>query len=467
MTAQGQSITASTPTLSISPATGWIIPAVGGSRAVTVTTNLQTYTVLGRPPLWMDIAFLPGTAGFTLTARQNTGAARSATITVRGAGVPDISFTVSQQAAPPTLSISPATGWIVPAVGGTRTATVTTNLQTYTVLGRPPLWMDIAFLPGTAGFALTARENTGAARSATITVRGAGVPDISFTVSQQAAPPRLTISQSATWIVPAVGGTRQINVTTNLETYTVRGRPTAWMDIAFLPGTTGFVFTARPNPGAARSATITVIGEGVPDRSFTVTQEAGLGSIHPGGAININGGTSSIGYRAMLWDINGFVTHAHDTSINDRIFFGGTQIGTILRRGIETDASFVRLLDNVSMSNINPAAQDVTVSASLFQHPLVGNVVKRISEGGSGSATVSSGEITHVERYLYLPYHGYAHVLTARYDSALGDSGGIMVHWNGSMWQVAGITVAKFEGQGLGLFTHSVRINNNLGIVLR
>ena len=95
-------------------------------------------------------------------------------------------------------------------------------------------------------------------------------------VSTGSVAPTLTIVPHANWNPPAAGQQLVIRVDTNLPTYSVAGRPQDWMDLVWrTDGVRGFILTARPNTGAARSATISVRGEGVPDRSFVVSQAAG------------------------------------------------------------------------------------------------------------------------------------------------------------------------------------------------
>lgn len=146
-------------TLTISPATNWTnIAAAGGQRTVSVSTNAPTYTLFR--PTWMTHQFITG--GFILTATVNTTAStRTGTVTVT-AGNQSRSFTVSQLAG-----------------GAQRTVSVSTNAPTYT-LSRPT-WITHQFVTG--GFILTATQNTGSARTGTVSVT-AGNLTRSFTVSQ-------------------------------------------------------------------------------------------------------------------------------------------------------------------------------------------------------------------------------------------------------------------------------------------
>ena len=297
--------TVKSATLTVSPSTAWSVGASGGSRAISVSgTGWTQYSVFA--PSWVSVNHTAA-GRTTLTAQANSSSARSGTIEVRTNAGQSRTFSVSQSAGTPTLTINPTSNWNIPVSGQTRQVNVTTNLSTYTVSGRPS-WISLEWLsPSITGFRLTAQANTGAARSATIIVRGAGVSDRSFTVSQAAGTPTLTINPTSNWSVPASGQTRQVNVTTNLSTYSVSGRP-SWMSIDWLsPSITGFRLTAQPNTGAARSATITVRGTGVSDRSFTVSQAAGSVSatltVTPSTAWSVahTGGSRAISVEGTGW----------------------------------------------------------------------------------------------------------------------------------------------------------------------
>ena len=142
--------------------------------------------------------------------------------------------------------------------------------------------------------------------------------------------------------------------------------------------------------------------------------------------------------------------------------------------------AFVQLADGVSMTNRNPyAAPTTTVSASLFQNPLQGHIVTRISQGRhvaeqrvndgvSHHPLVSTGEIVRAERVV--PFEtGPVLVFGTNFIGNRGDSCGIVVHWSGGEWQVAGIVIGGVINciYCIANFKHSVRINRALDIELR
>jgi predicted metal-dependent enzyme (double-stranded beta helix superfamily) len=121
----GISPLAAAPLLTISPSTAWSIAAAGSSRTITVTTN-QAWSM--SRPTWLSAnrTSASGSSSFTLTASRNNGAARSGTVWVT-TGDLTRTFSVSQAAEAPSLTISPSTAWSIAAAGSSRTITVTSN----------------------------------------------------------------------------------------------------------------------------------------------------------------------------------------------------------------------------------------------------------------------------------------------------------------------------------------------------
>ena len=253
------------PVLTISPATNWTnIPAVGGTRAITLNTNLPSVTVYR--PVWMNV--IPAHNGFSLVATQNTTASvRTGTVSVSGGGITR-SFSVSQLAVAPFLTISPATNWTnIPTGGGTRAVTVNTNLPSVNVYR--PTWLNV--ITAHNGFTLVATQNTVAAvRTGTVSVTGGNITR-SFTVSQLGAAPLLTISPTTDWTnIPATGGTRAVTLNTNIPLVHVY-RP-YWMLVTQTHN--GFTLTATQNITASvRTGAVSVVGGGI-TRSFAVSQNA-------------------------------------------------------------------------------------------------------------------------------------------------------------------------------------------------
>jgi len=155
----------------------------GGPGQFQITTGAGcTWTITGLPT-WISASPLSGSGSSTVnfTVAANTGAPRSATVTVAGQNI-----TITQ-AGTCTLTLGTATGTSLPVTGGTGSFTVTTLAGcTYTATSSAP-WLVItggASGGPTGTVTFSVGRNSGAARSATITVTAPGVPAQTVTVSQ-------------------------------------------------------------------------------------------------------------------------------------------------------------------------------------------------------------------------------------------------------------------------------------------
>ena len=282
--------------VSASPTT---IAAAGGTSLITttatrdiLTNGVKTGTETGNPTLSVSGSGF-SLSGKTLTASNNIGSARSCTITATHGGVSK-TCTVTQSAVSITygswvvsVSASPTT---IAAAGGTSlittTATrdiLTNGVKTGTETGNPTLSVSGSGF-SLSGKTLTASNNTGSARSCTVTATHSGVSK-TCTVTQSAVSITygswvVSVSASPTTIA-ASGGTSTISAsavrdvfTNGVKTGTDTGTPT------LSASGTGFslsgkILTAGNNTGSSRSCTVTATHGGV-SKTCTVTQSAGV-----------------------------------------------------------------------------------------------------------------------------------------------------------------------------------------------
>ena len=282
--------------VSASPTT---IAAGGGTSLITttatrdiLTNGVKTGTETGNPTLSVSGSGF-SLSGKTLTASNNTGSARSCTITATHGGVSK-TCTVTQSAVSITygswvvsVSASPTT---IAAAGGTSSITttatrdiLTNGVKTGTEIGNPTLSVSGSGF-SLSGKTLTASNNTGSARSCTVTATHSGVSK-TCTVTQSAVSITygswvVSVSASPTTIA-ASGGTSTISAsavrdvfTNGVKTGTDTGTPT------LSASGTGFslsgkILTAGNNTGSSRSCTVTATHGGV-SKTCTVTQSAGV-----------------------------------------------------------------------------------------------------------------------------------------------------------------------------------------------
>jgi len=243
------------------------IAATGGSGTVTVTTTAGCAWSVSGVPSWLSATGTggngPGTV--TFTAAANTGAARTATLTIGGQTV-----TVTQAAATApgcNYSINP-TSFNPPATGGPTTVAVTTSTGcSWNTTGAPP-WIAVTNGAGTGSGSvnLTVQANTGAARTATLTI--AGQP---FQVTQPAPTPCTYAINPTSYTPTAAGGSVQVAVTAGAGcAWNTSGAP-GWVSVSGGSGSGNGTVTlnVQANSGDVRTTTFTIAGQ-----NFTVNQAA-------------------------------------------------------------------------------------------------------------------------------------------------------------------------------------------------
>ncbi len=248
--------------------------ATGSSVVVVVTAGAGCAWTATSNASWISIT--AGTTGsgngsVTFNVAENTGAARTGTISVAGQ-----TFTVNQAAAPPPpcmYGIAP-TAQSVAATGATgSTVAVTAGAGCAWTATSNASWITItagATGSGNGSVTFNVAENTGAARAGTISVAGQ-----TFSVNQAAAPPPpCTYGIAPTGqTVPATGATGStVAVTAGNGCGWTATSNASW--IAITAGATGsgngsVTFNVAANTGAARTGTMTVAGQ-----TFTVNQAA-------------------------------------------------------------------------------------------------------------------------------------------------------------------------------------------------
>jgi hypothetical protein len=191
----------------------------------------------------------------TLAVQPNTGAARTATLTIAGQ-----LFQVNQGGTC-TYVINPAT-YAATAAAGSIDVTVTTTSGCAWSTTNAAGWVSVTGGSGTGSgkLTVTVQANTGNTRSATLTI--AGQP---FTITQQAAPCSFTVAPT-TIQVNNNGGTETITVTTaSYCTWTAAVTSGAtWL--AITSGATGtgngtVQVSVDRNRDPARTGTLTVAGK--------------------------------------------------------------------------------------------------------------------------------------------------------------------------------------------------------------
>ena len=241
------------------------MPAGGGTGTFDVrTADGCAWNAASSDPSWLTVTSGGsgnGTVGYTAAA--NTGAQRSATITVNGQ-----TFTVTQGGGC-TYAIAP-TSQNVPSSGGNVSVAVTAPNGCGWNASSNVGW--ITFPSGNSGsgngaLQLAIAPNSDVDRQGIVTIQGQ-----TFTVTQASG---CTVSIAPTsQAVPSAGGSGSFNVNATGTCAWNANPPTVpWIHITSAASGTGpgsIQFTVDPNTGGARSGTITVSGQ-----TFTVNQDGG------------------------------------------------------------------------------------------------------------------------------------------------------------------------------------------------
>jgi hypothetical protein len=181
-------------------------------------------------------------------------------------------FTVTQRAFTPACaySISPTNHSVGPGFSTGTVALTTADACSWTTVSSAA-WLTVtqgASGSGNGVIAYSVLENSGSARTATLTIAGQV-----FTLSQAAVVAPCTYAISPTsQTVPAPGGSGTVNVTTTSGCAWTASSNVPW--ITLTSGATGtgngsVTFNVGINTGASRSGTLTIAGQ-----TFTVTQGA-------------------------------------------------------------------------------------------------------------------------------------------------------------------------------------------------
>ncbi|MDR1336267.1 MAG: BACON domain-containing protein [Tannerella sp.] len=159
----------------------------GGQDSISVASNIDWTVVRTGAAPWLTVSPASGSGNDTLhiTVAPNTGVtARRDTLTVSGGGM-EREIIVTQEAAPPSLSLLPdSIGF--PAAGGSQYLAVLSNVAWTEVSSEAWVTVSPATGSGDGALTVTAAANTGEARAATLVLTGSGLTQ-TVTVTQESA----------------------------------------------------------------------------------------------------------------------------------------------------------------------------------------------------------------------------------------------------------------------------------------
>ncbi|HQJ65960.1 MAG TPA: BACON domain-containing carbohydrate-binding protein, partial [bacterium] len=254
--------------LTITPASQSVI-RFAGTTSFSVASN-TSWTVSDNMA-WLTVSPSSGSNNATLTASftdNDITSARTATVTITGGGITR-TVTVVQDAAD-YLTVTPDSRLVLSNAGRT-SFSVQANIRWTTAINADWLTLSPSYSNGdnTLHADYTA-NNSPSARSATITVSGAGITR-RVTLTQSGIAANLTLS-AISLSFGAGSSSTTISITSNVS-WSISD-DAAWMSVLPVSGTNNadVSITVTANPSiSSRSGTVTVTGGGL-TRTITVTQ---------------------------------------------------------------------------------------------------------------------------------------------------------------------------------------------------
>jgi len=261
----------SSPVITVSPST-FNLPTASGWSVFNVQSNCSSWAITGAPS-WLTLTPSSGANNGTIVMQyqQNTGPARSATLTVSGCNI-NQTITVTQAGFVSTLAVS-TNGLNFNESAGNSGFSITTNCASWTITGAPA-WVTLSATSGgnSATISISYTENTAPViRYGTLTITGCNLTQ-TIQLSQNAAPLVLNTTPSEL-NVGSDAGTFSFGLQSNCPAWSISGAP-AWLTVT--PATGGLngnivLLCAQNAEAIPRSATLTINACGS-IRTFVVTQ---------------------------------------------------------------------------------------------------------------------------------------------------------------------------------------------------
>lgn len=382
------------PTLTVAPANQAVPATPAGSTNFTVTSNTD-WTVLS-DQTWCTVT-PSGTGNGTIAAayavNPNTSA-RVANITVTVTGLSPIVVTVTQAAAAPNLSVTPANQAVPYSPAGTTAFAVLSN-STWTTSSNASWCTVTPSGTGNGNIIANYAVNTDLVpRVATITVTVTGLSPVTVTVTQDPAPPTLTVQPSNQNVPASPASTTAFSVTSNTGWTVVSDQ--AWCTVT--PSGTGngtIIASYEVNTStSSRIANVTVTVTGLSPLTVTVTQSG----LTP--TLSVSPSNQNVGYPAGNTSFSVFSNSAW-TATSDSAWLtvtpSGYLDGTITATFLQNPYHSQRVA-TVTVTVAGLPAQNVTVTqaqSTVSVPELNAGSVRIIPNPAKGTFRVDMGDIKY------------------------------------------------------------------------
>ena len=303
------------------------VDADGGKKEVTLSCNVPYYIKGLNKPDWLSVSgysdVLEAIQKITITVNDNTGGKREGMITFK-TSEGDVTLKVTQEGKKekPTLTLSisfKGDGSAIPAGGGTKEVTVTSNGEWSASLPKDCKWLTLDKDGGTndGTLTLTAKENTAyEPRKVTLTVSlDEGDKSQTLEITQAANPKPVLELEQENVVTGPLGSAREVKIRSNVAW---KATPTvAWLHIAPSTGSKSATLTITADENTAekgRTGTLTIESTDGSKltRTLTVAQKpaavAATGiSLNPA-SMTMGSGGGMVGfnvYASKGWTISG------------------------------------------------------------------------------------------------------------------------------------------------------------------
>jgi len=397
------------PGLSVDQTAVSLSSAQNSSAFLYVTSNV-TWTVSSNQP-WCSVTPTGGTESQPVTViaqANNSTSARTATLSFSGPGVTTQTVEVTQEAATPSLSVSPS-ALDMGADAGSSSFGISSTVA-WTALSNQS-WLTLGSNSGSGDATITvnAETNSGSvARSATVTVSGAGVSDKTITITQ-AGQPFINVSSNTLEIDAAH------NIATATKTFDVTSNShweASWSGIWFNlsanqgDGNLTMTITAEPNPTPdvrtgyiyfrlGNSSTPVI-------QTITITQNAGPFITVSPVDVTISGEANSTGTFTITTNTNWTVSSSYGVVTVDQP--SGSGNATITLTG-QANVTGSQLLDIVTVMTATTAGlsrqvnvTQETISAILNLSPVALNIGYAANSTASFTITSNIGWTISIDK---------------------------------------------------------------------
>ena len=261
-------------TLSVSPSSLEFAADETGEKSVTINTSAPSWNAT-KEASWITLT--PQGNTLKVSVEANTGANRSAQITVTAGNAPPVTVSVTQKEKQHTLSVSPSSLEFTYNETSQKSVTVTTSASSYSASTNVS-WIMLNLQGSTLRVSVTANSGT-SSRSGTITISAGNAPNRTVSVMQTGQSNTLSVSPTSLAFTYNETSQKTVTVTTSASSWSAS--PSAsWITISKL--STSFRVSVTANSStSSRSGTITISAGNAPDRTVTVTQTGTPASSDP------------------------------------------------------------------------------------------------------------------------------------------------------------------------------------------